>query len=251
MDILNNHCTIRKFRDQAIADELLQSIIYSGVRASTTGNMQLYSVIIHHNGEIKDQLIPLHFNQNVAGSAPVLLTFVADFNRFTNWCSIRNANPGFDNLLSFLNAMTDTLLTAQNVCIAAENSGLGICYLGTTLYNASEIIDLLKLPYLTFPVTAIALGWPDESPEQPDRIPIDGIIHSEVYHPYTEDDITKLFEPKESLSSSLKFVTENSKENLAQVFADTRYKKSDNEYFSEKITRTLIRQGFLKNSLPL
>ena len=64
------------------------------------------------------------------------------------------------------------LLCAQNVCIAAENNGLGICYLGTTTYNAKEIINILKLPKLTFPVTTVAIGYPDETPELTDRIPL-------------------------------------------------------------------------------
>jgi nitroreductase len=244
MEILNKHVTIRNFSDKKIDDTLLQSILYSGSKASTTGNMQLYSIIVSKEQKQRDKLLPLHFNQPVAKNAPVLLTFVADFNRFSKWCKVNNAKPGYDNFLSFYTASIDALLVAQNVCIAAESSGLGICYLGTTTYNAEQIIDVLNLPELTFPVTTVAIGYPDETPELTDRIPMEGIIHSEKYTDYSSVEIEKLYSDKENLESSKKFVQENGLENLAQVFTDIRYKKSDNEFFSEKMLSTIKKQGF-------
>jgi nitroreductase len=244
MELLNKHVTVRKFQNKSIEPKLLESIIYSGSRASTTGNMQLYSVIITQDAAMKQKLAPLHFNQSVALNAPVLLTFIADFNRFSKWCEINSAEPGYANFLSFFTAAIDTLLVAQNVCVAAENNGLGICYLGTTTYNAKELIDVFELPKLSFPVTTIALGYPEQIPDLTDRIPIRGIIHHEKYQDYTESEIKDLYSFKENLEAMKQFVKENEKETLAQVFTDIRYKKSDNEFFSEKMIQTLRKQGF-------
>ncbi len=246
MELLNKHVSVRNFKNKAVSGDLLKSIIYSGTRASTTGNMQLYSVIITQDKQKKEKLLPLHFNQPTAKSAPVLLTFVADFNRFVKWCDISNARHGYSNFVSFFTAAIDALLVAQNVCVAAENSGLGICYLGTTTYNAKEIIQILKLPKLTFPVTTIALGYLDEVPELTDRIPLEGIIHFEEYNDYSEEAVKNLYSYKESLQSSKKFVEENKKESLAQVFTDIRYKEADNVFFSQKILEALKTQGFLE-----
>ena len=245
MEVINRHVTIRKFKEKDITEDLLEKIIYSGTRASTTGNMQVYSVIITKERYMKERLAPLHFNQPVAVKAPVLLTFIADFNRFSKWCEHNKANPGYSNFLSFYTASIDALLVAQNVCIAAENEGLGICYLGTTTYNAKEIIELMNLPQLTFPVTTVALGYPDEEPGLTDRLPLEGIIHSEKYHDYSGEDINKLYSYKENLELMRQFVKENNKETLAQVFTDARYSKADNEFFSEKMMQTLRDQGFL------
>jgi len=244
MELLNRHVSIRKFAKQRIKDKLIESIIYSGTKASTTGNMQLYSVVITKNEMKKRELLPLHFNQALVKNAPVLLTFVADFNRFSKWCKLNNAVPGYNNFLSFFTAAIDALLAAQNVCIAAENAGLGICYLGTTTYNAREIINVLNLPKLTFPVTTVALGYPDESPELTDRIPLDGIVHHEEYSDYTKEGINRLYGFKENLESSKKFIEENDKKSLAQVYTDVRYKKVDNEFFSAKMLETIREQGF-------
>jgi nitroreductase len=244
MELLNKHVTVRKFKNRVLDDVLLESIIYSGTKASTTGNMQLYSVVVSKEKKLRDKLAPLHFNQQVLKTAPVLLTFVADFNRFTKWCEISNATPGYDNFLSFYTASIDALLLAQNVCIAAENSGLGICYLGTTTYNAKEIINILDLPQLTFPVTTVAIGYPDETPELTDRIPLKGVIHSEKYVDYSNQEITNLYSVKEGLELSKQFVEENGLSSLAQVFTDVRYKRSDNEFFSKKMLETIREQGF-------
>ena len=94
MELLNQHVSIRKFKNQPLPSSVIDAIVYSGTKASTTGNMQLYSVVVAETPEVREKLIPLHFNQNVANSAPVLLTFVADFNRFTKWCEISNAKIG-------------------------------------------------------------------------------------------------------------------------------------------------------------
>ncbi len=244
MELLNKHVTIRNFTDKRIEDQLLNNILYSGTRASTTGNMQLYSIIVNQETRKINELLPFHFNQPVAKNAPVLLTFIADINRFVKWCELSKATHGFNNFLSFFTAAIDALLVAQNVCIAAENHGLGICYLGTTTYNASEIIKVLELPELTFPITTIAIGYPGEQPELTDRIPLGGIIHKEKYRNFTDNQIKELYRIKENLESSKQFVKENGKESLAQVFTDVRYKKSDNEFFSEKMLQTIREQGF-------
>ncbi len=244
MEILNKHVTIRKFKAKDIENALIESIIFSGTKASTTGNMQLYSIVVSKEKSQREKLLPLHFGQPVAKNAPLLLTFVADFNRFSKWCELSKAEPGYNNFLSFYTASIDALLVAQNVCVAAENNGLGICYLGTTTYNAKEIIDVLDLPNLTFPVTTVAIGYPDETPELTDRIPLNGIIHSEKYTDYSNEVINDLYSAKEELESSKKFVEENGLKSLAQVFTDVRYKKADNEFFSAKMLETIKKQGF-------
>jgi nitroreductase len=245
-DILKDRRTIRKYSTEPVDDKLLNEIIELGCRASTTGNMQIYSIIITRNEDKKKELAPLHFNQKMISEAPVVLTFCADFNRFEKWCQIRKAEPGYDNFLSFFTAAIDALLVAQTVCIAAESKGLGICYLGTTTYNADKIIEVLKLPGRVVPVTTITLGWPAEKPGQVDRLPLEAIIHKEIYHDYQADHIEKYYKEKEEREDSQQFVAENNKETLAQVFTDIRYKKEDNIYFSNILLHVLKEQGFME-----
>jgi FMN reductase (NADPH) len=243
-DFLLNRKSIRKYTSETIDDNLLKEILAMGCRASTTGNMQLYSIVISREEGKKKELAPFHFNQKMITEAPVVLTFCADFNRFNKWCRLRNAEPGYDNFISFMTAAIDALLVAQTVCIAAESKGLGICYLGTTIYMAHKIIDVLKLPRGVVPVTTVTLGWPAENPEQIDRLPLSAIIHNEVYTDYNDRNIELFYKQKELRNDSKQFVIENNKETLAQVFTDVRYRKADNVYFSKILLQVLKDQGF-------
>jgi len=245
LEQLFKHRTIRKYKSSPVKEEVIHKILEAGCRASTTGNMQLYSIIVTRDEKAKVALAHCHFNQPMVINAPLVLTFCADFNRFNKWCKLSNAEPGYDNFLSFVTAAIDALLVAQNVTIAAESMGLGVCYLGTTTYLAGKIIDVLKLPKGVVPVTTLTIGWPDEHPEQVDRLPMKAIVHDETYHDYTDNEIVACYKEKEGRIDSEKFVTENNKETLAQVFTDVRYKKSDNVIFSNMLLEVLKKQGFM------
>lgn len=245
MTSIVNRRTIRKYKKDDIPTEQLEALLFQASRAATMGNMQLYSVVVTRSEEMKEKLSPLHFNQPMVKNAPVVLTFCADFNRFTKWCEQRNANAGYDNFLSFVNAASDTLLYVQAFCTLAEEAGLGTCYLGTTLYNPQGIIDLLKLPKLTFPIATITIGYPDEQPEQPDRLPHLAYVHEESYRDYTPNQLDIIYYFKEQLEENINFVKVNNKENLAQVFTDCRYTRKDNEAMSEGLLKALKGQGFL------
>lgn len=238
--------TIRKYTPDNVDDKILNEILTMGCRSSTTGNMQVYSIVISRDAEKKKELAPFHFNQKMITEAPVVLTFCADFNRFNKWCILRNAKPGYDNFLSFMTAAIDALLVAQTVCVAAESKGLGICYLGTTTYMAHKIIEVLKLPKGVVPVTTVTIGWPAEKPDQTDRLPLDAVIHNEVYSDYSDKDLEIYYTEKEQRKDSQQFVNENNKETLAQVFTDIRYKKADNEHFSKLLLQVLRDQGFME-----
>jgi len=237
--------TIRKYEQREIDNDLLERLLIAGTRSSTTGNMQVYSIIVTRDQVMKKRLAPAHFNQPMVTEAPVVLTFCADFNRFNLWCRQRDAEPGYDNFLSFMTAAIDALIAAQTVCNAAEEEGLGICYLGTATYNADTIIEVLELPKGVVPVATVTMGWPALVPEQPDRLALEAVVHHEKYHDFTPRMIDDLYRGKEARADSMQFIAENNKTSLAQVFTDVRYKKEDNEYFSEKFLEVIRKQGFL------
>lgn len=244
MDTLKTRRSIRKFKVDEVSDEVLNPLFEKAFRSSTTGNMQLYSVVITRDKAQKEKLAPAHFNQPAYANAPMVITFCADFNRFTKWCEQRNATPGYDNAESFACAAIDTVIAAQTFCVAAEEAGLGICYLGTTTYNPDQIAEVLQLPKLVVPIVTLSVGYPAEDPQCSDRLPIEAIVHQERYKDYTKEDIDRIYAEKESLEENKKFVEENHKENLAQVFTDIRYTKKDMEFFSQKLLDFIQKQGF-------
>lgn len=244
METVKNRRSIRKYAGKPVDEELLRRLLEVSERTQTMGNMQLYSVVVTRSEEMKKRLAPAHFNQPMVQAAPVVLTFCIDLRRFSKWCVQRKAEPGYNNFEWFVTGAVDALLAAQTFCVAAEEKGLGICYLGTTTYNPQMIIEALELPELVFPITTVTVGWPAEVPAQVDRLPLEAVVHEEIYHDYTSEDIDRLYAYKESLSENIRFIIENNKETLAQVFTDVRYTKKDSEAMSENLWKVMKEQGF-------
>ena len=215
--------TIRQYSDQPVSEELMNRLLSEASRTQTMGNLQLYSVVVTRSDEIKRQLAPAHFNQPMVTAAPVVLTICADFNRTSTWARCRQAEPGYDNFLSFINAATDALLYTQTLCNLMDEEGLGYCYLGTTVYMPQQIIDVLQLPRLVMPVATLTVGWPAEEPALSDRLPLESFVHQDTYTDYLACDIDAYYQAKEQLPENLDFVRINKKETLAQIFTDIRY----------------------------
>ena len=216
-----NHVSIRKFKNEPISKETLDSVLEGAIRASNTGNMQWYSIVVTTELALKQKLRKeCHFNQAMIEEAPVVLTFCADLNRFNKWCKLNNTEPGYDNFLSFYTASIDATIAAQNACIAAESLGLGICYLGTTNYTAPKIIEILNLPKDVFPVTTVVLGYPDEAPTKTDRLLLEAVVHDEVYCDYCDEDIHALYAEKENMEFYKELVKINGTNSLAQIFTE-------------------------------
>lgn len=239
-----NRRTVRAYTDQAVSESALETILEAAARASNTGNMQTYSIILTTSAERKAQLGPLHFGQPMVEQAPVVLTFCADFRRFTQWCEASGEEVAYDNFMSLYTATIDAMLAAQNAAVAAEDLGLGICFLGTTLYNMPGIIELLRLPKGVVPVTTVTIGHPKSLPELTERLPLSAIVHREEYKERSPEEVRALYAETEALERNQQFVRDNGKETLAQVFCQVRYSPESYATLSKAIIETLRTQGF-------
>lgn len=238
------HRSVRSYKPEPVDEVLLQRILEAGTRASNTGNMQIYSIIATTDPQIREQLSPCHFGQPMVTQAPVVLTFCVDVRRFSLWCRQRGADPQYDNFVWFVNGVIDTILASQNVCLEAESEGLGICYLGTTTYNADRIAEVLALPEGVIPVTTVTMGYPDKLPPPTDRLPLEGVIHRERYHDYTPEAIDAIWADREASEETAGLLKTNGLPNLARIFTERRYKGEDNRLFSRKYFEMLKKQGF-------
>lgn len=234
----------RTYTDKEVSIAQIEQLLEAAAHAPTTGNMQLYSVVISTDKDVREALAPLHFNQP-ATKAPVFLTFCADHNRFEKWCRQRDAVPGFENLQSLMSAVFDATVFAQQFCTLAELHGLGTCYLGTTTYNADKIARALDLPDRVIPLLTVTVGWPADQGEDVGRLPLQAVVHHQKYHDYSAQDIDRLYAEKEAREDSHRFVSENGKATLAQVFTDVRYPKCNNEPFSEVFAQFLRDNRYL------
>lgn len=242
-DYFGSRGTVRTYTDRQISEEELSEMIALASHAPNTGNMQWYCVIVTRGSEKKKALAPAHFNQPQVENASAVLTFCVDLNRFEKWCRLNNAEPGYENFQSFVAAMIDASLFAQQFCTVAEMRGFGTCYLGTTTYNAHQIAEILNLPERVVPVTTVTVGYPSVPLNPSWRLPVEAIMHNENYIESTDGQINSWYNPLEQ--DSQHYVEENGKETLAQVFTDIRYPKDSNEFFSRIYLDFISRNKFL------
>src|SRR5574344_353366 len=244
-ELLLNHRSIRKYQSRPIEKEVLDRVLECGVRASNTGNMQIYSIIVTQDPQKKAELSKLHFGQGATSAA--FLTICVDINRYHHWCRLRGCDEPYDNFLWLMSGTVDASLCAQNIAVAAENEGLGCCYWSTVMYNTQAIADFLQLPKGVVPVVSLSLGYPAEEPAQSERLPMNGVVHYETYHHYSDDDINEVHTPREEFPFNQEMVKVNKTRNLAEVFTKLRYPKKDNVAISKSLLQFVEQAGFMNN----
>ena len=230
IEVMLQHRSIRKFTDEKIDSKLLEEIVNCGLRASNTGNMQLYSVIATQEESLRTELCGLHFGQ--CATAPLFLTICTDVNRYHHYCRVNQCDEPYGNLLWFISALVDASLFAQNLCLAAEAKGLGFCHLGTVNYNTEKIANLLKCPKGVVPVIAIAMGHPAEEGRLSERLGTDAVLHSEVYHAPSDEEIVRSHAVRDNDPFNQQMVKENGTRNYCEIFTTKRYPRAMNEAVS-------------------
>ncbi len=181
IDLLNRHRSIRRYTSTPIDEALLQAIVRAGQAAATSSFLQGCTVIRVRSPECRQQLAVLAGNQAHVQSAAEFLVLCADLKRAANACGQLDKPFAGDYTEHFIIATVDVALMAQNMVVAAESAGLGICYIGGLRNHPREVSDLLQLPPGVYPVFGLCLGYPDQNPECKPRLPLDVVLKDEVY----------------------------------------------------------------------
>lgn len=183
MKTMRNHRSIRKFADKDINKETLNSILETSQWASTSNNLQAYSVIIIKDKNKKKELAQFTGNQRHVAECQVFLVFCADLQRISLSSDIEEKEKNLDSVEPFVVSTIDTALYAQNVILSAESLGLGGVYIGGIRNNPEKVSELLHIPDYVYPAFGMCLGYPDPKfiNEQKPRLPIDAIVHQEYY----------------------------------------------------------------------
>ena len=249
---LLGHRSIRHFRAVPLTTTEINALLETGLRASSSGNMQTWSVIVTRDPETKEALYEAHRHQQMIREAPVVLTFCADVFRMREWVRVNDSPQSFDDLLGFLTGAVDAAIAAQNVVIAAEAARLGICYMGTTWWAADRLIDLLDLPEHVMPVTSLVVGHPAEQPPRRDRLPLDLIVHHERYRRLTDGEIAAAHAERERRAwdrytadpETLRRIEALGINKVTDYYtSELKYPKALHRDVSEMLIRTLKRQG--------
>ena len=251
-NLANSHRSIRSFTPLNIEDSLLNDILMTGLRSSSSGNMQTWSVVVNRDEANKKRLYEFHVEQKMVLEAPLVLTFCADVFRMREWLRINDSKQSFDDLLGFLTGTVDAIIAAQTITLTAESVGLGVCYMGTTWWAADKIIELLDLPKGVFPVTSLVVGYPAENPSLRDRLPLELMVHQEKYQRMTDEEIRAGHADREQKAWARYNAIDSVRQKLANAgittvtdyyTSDFKYPKELHHRVSEMLIETLKEQG--------
>ncbi len=183
LDLIHAHGSVRRYKPDPVPVAVVETIVAAAQRASTSSNMQTYSVIAVTSQAKRDKLAELAGGQKHISQAPVFLMWCADRYRLERLNTLRGYEHNAEYLENFLVAAVDAAIAAQNTALAAESLGLGICYIGGIRNNTASVIELLALPKHLFPITGMTVGYPDHKPSIRPRLPLGAILHWEQYNP--------------------------------------------------------------------
>jgi nitroreductase len=190
LDTLLQHRSVRNFLPRSLTPGTLEILVAAGQSAATSSNLQTWSVVAIQDPDRKDKAATLSGDQDFIRQAPLFLIFCADLRRLTHISQLcQTPGVALDYTEMFIMATVDASLAAQNVAVAAESLGLGICYVGALRNKPREIAELLQLPHRTIGLFGMAIGYPD--PVKPTsvkpRLPLNEILHVEKW----DDDAEK------------------------------------------------------------
>ncbi len=179
--LLQSHRSIRKFKDEPLEQDVLDTIIASGQAAATSSNVQAVSVIQVNDTAARASLSELAGGQGYVNTASAFFVFCADLHRASQACVMQGGEFASGMTEHFIIATVDVALFAQNCAVAAESLGLGICYIGGLRNNPAGVSELLSLPDNVYPVFGFCVGHPDQDPEVKPRMPLAGVLKQDTY----------------------------------------------------------------------
>ena len=184
LETILSHRTVRAYLQRQLAVGALETIVAAAQSAPSSSNLQAWSVVAVEDRARRERLSVFAGAQSHIVEAPLFLVWLADLSRLRVIADAegRTAN-GLDYLESFLVAVVDAALAAQNAVVAAESLGLGSCYIGAIRNRPEEVAAELDLPPETIAVFGLTLGYPD--PERPadvkPRLSQPVVLHRERY----------------------------------------------------------------------
>lgn len=189
---LLGHRSVRAFDARPVAPETVDTLIAAAQSASTSSNLQSWSVVVVREEAHKAAVATLAGDQQFIRDAAVFLVFIADWARGASVARSRGeAAEGLEYFDSTLVATIDAAIAAQNTVVAAESLGLGAVFVGAVRNHPDELSTVLRLPHASYPVVGVAVGWPDaQNPASvKPRLPQSVVRHDERYAPASDDDL--------------------------------------------------------------
>jgi nitroreductase len=181
IDLLTSHRSIRKFTDEPVNRALLARLVDAAQASASSSFLQGVTIVRVTDPGKRAAFKEITGDQAYVEAAPEFLVFCADLSRPMRCCTEHGGSPSEGLTEHFIIATVDVALYAQNVAMAAESAGLGICYIGAIRNDAARSAELLGLPQQVYPVFGMCIGWPDQDPEVKPRLPVSVVLKENSY----------------------------------------------------------------------
>ena len=181
VDQMFRHRSHREFRDEPLAPGQLERLVDAARHASTSSFIQAYATVCVTDPARKREAARLCGGQRHIEQAAVFVAVCADLHKIAAACSQSGVKLQSQSLELFLQATVDAALLGQNLALAAESERLGICMIGAARNDPLEMAELLRLPKHVFVVFGMAIGHPADDPIPRGRMPLNGVLHHDVY----------------------------------------------------------------------
>lgn len=243
LDVINNRTSLRVYDNREISQEILDKILHAAMRAPTAGNQMLYSILVVRDEQTRKILSQSCDHQAFIATAPVILIFLADHQRWFDYYQLNGVAEYCDREgLQFeapqesdlLLAIEDAMAAAQNAVIAAESLGIGSCYIGDIVENYEFHKELFDLPDYVVPISLVCLGYYKEGHKRVHRKRFDQkyVVFEEKYRELSDEELKEMF--AERAAGFVKTPT-SSAENFAQAF----YRRKTGAAFSKEMKRSV------------
>jgi FMN reductase (NADPH) len=176
--------SVRVFTDQPVTDDVKRLLFETALQAPTAGNLYLYSMLEISDKNIKVLLAEYCDNQPFIASAPLVVVFLADYDKWYRQFCFHAEDVEVPGLGDLMLASADAVIAAQNMVVAGHSLGMGSCYIGDIIEHCDEVRELLHLPDFTIPVAMLVFGYPTEQQQhrpKPKRPAVEDIVHQNVY----------------------------------------------------------------------
>jgi len=201
IDVMHAHTSCRQFTEEPVSDDVLESLIEAGTRASTSSNMQAYTIISIDDDVLKRDLAKHCADQTQIHQSGAFLVFCADLHRLKLCAQMHGAESvDYGVTEGLVLSLVDTALVMENVAVAAESLGLGICMIGAMRNHPADVKELLFLPKHVFAVAGMCIGWPADRSEPKPRLPLDAIWHRNRYR--SDGELLSLIEAYDGIMSA-------------------------------------------------
>ncbi|HSI67393.1 MAG TPA: NADPH-dependent oxidoreductase [Planococcus sp. (in: firmicutes)] len=181
IELMKAHASVRDYKDKQLSREEVSELVEAAQYAATSHFVQAYSIVWVTDVEKRKKLGELSNNAKQMEGAGAVFLMCADYNRLKHAGELQGESIVFDQAENLIVAVTDVGLLAQNLALAAESKGYGICYIGGVRNNMEEISELVGLPEGVFPVYGLTVGVPNEANEVKPRLPVEAILHENAY----------------------------------------------------------------------